>query len=118
MQFRSVAVLLRAPEKFYFTTYGWPVSNFIKLIYFNKNNIFSSKFRSGPSGAPGATPVNQAKSKYPALLVHPKPQDGQNNFRRSELDQKVKSLLVLTPAKLTEWLYLTHLTFHKKIKTF
>jgi len=60
--------------------------------------------RSGPSGPPGATPVNQAKSKYPALLVHPKPQDGQNNFRRSELDQKVKSLLVLTPAKLTEWL--------------
>jgi len=60
--------------------------------------------RSGPSGPSGATPVNQAKSKYPALLVHPKPQDGQNNFRRSELDQKVKSLLVLTPAKLTEWL--------------
>ena len=26
------------------------------------------------------------------------------HFRRPELDQKVKSLLVLTPAKLTEWL--------------
>ena len=60
--------------------------------------------QSGPSSGSGASPINQAKSKYPALLVHPKPQDGQLNHRRSELDQKVKSLLVLTPAKLTEWL--------------
>ena len=34
--------------------------------------------RSGPSGpaSGGPSPVNQAKSRYPALLVHPKPQDG------------------------------------------
>ena len=45
-----------------------------------------------------------AKSKYPALMVQPKPHDGQASLRRSDLDQKVKSLLVLNPAKLTEWL--------------
>ena len=45
-----------------------------------------------------------AKSKYPALMVQPKPHDGQATLRRSDLDQKVKSLLVLNPAKLTEWL--------------
>ena len=32
--------------------------------------------RSGPSGPTGPSTVNQAKSRYPALLVHPKPQDG------------------------------------------
>ena len=33
--------------------------------------------RSGPSGpTSGPSTVNQAKSRYPALLVHPKPQDG------------------------------------------
>ena len=44
------------------------------------------------------------KSKFPALMVQPKPHDGQSSLRRSDLDQKVKSLLVLSPAKLTEWL--------------
>ena len=48
--------------------------------------------------------MGPAKSRFPALMVHPKPQDVQNNLRRPELDQKVKSLLVMTPAKLTEWL--------------
>jgi hypothetical protein len=48
--------------------------------------------------------ANQTKSKFPALMVHPKPQDSTANQRRPELDQKVKSLLVLPPAKLTEWL--------------
>ena len=38
--------------------------------------------QSGPSSGSGANPINQAKSKYPALLVHPKPQDGQLNHRR------------------------------------
>lgn len=56
------------------------------------------------SGSSNGQVNAQTKSKYPALLVHPKPQDAQMNFRRPELDQKVKSLLVLTPAKLTEWL--------------
>ena len=53
---------------------------------------------------PQSASVTQAKSKFPALMVHPKPQEGQPSLRRAELDQKVKSLLVLTPAKLTEWL--------------
>ena len=58
---------------------------------------------STPSSASGAS-LASAKSKFPALMVQPKPHDGQANLRRSDLDQKVKSLLVMSPAKLTEWL--------------
>ena len=51
-----------------------------------------------------STTSSNPKTKFPALNVQPKPQDVQANLRRPELDQKVKSLLVMTPAKLTEWL--------------
>jgi hypothetical protein len=41
--------------------------------------------RSGPTGpASGPSTVNQAKSRYPALLVHPKPQDGKVHIFRKE----------------------------------
>ena len=60
--------------------------------------------RTQPTPTPTSGPTGSAKSKFPSLLVHPKPSDAQMNFRRPELDQKVKSLLVLSPAKLTEWL--------------
>ena len=43
--------------------------------------------RSGPSGpASGPSPVNQAKSRYPALLVHPKPGDGKVHIFQEGLE--------------------------------
>ena len=66
-------------------------------------DLTRSSSSSTPSSASGASHAN-AKSKFPALMVQPKPHDGQANLRRSDLDQKVKSLLVMSPAKLTEWL--------------
>ena len=43
--------------------------------------------RSGPTGpASGPSTVNQAKSRYPALLVHPKPGDGKVHIFQEGLE--------------------------------
>ncbi|XP_059085785.1 uncharacterized protein LOC131882601 [Tigriopus californicus] len=49
---------------------------------------------------------DRTKHPFPALAVTPKPQKMVQNpsAKRSELDVKVKSLLVYSPAKFTEWL--------------
>jgi hypothetical protein len=59
-----------------------------------------------PSVEPvGAPPVRLRKS-FPALTVQARAQRvvSQASAKRSELDAKVKGLLVLTPVKFTEWL--------------
>ena len=59
--------------------------------------------RADPAGASG--PANTLRKTFPALNVTAKPQKvGSSQAKRSELDAKVKSLLVHTPAKFTEWL--------------
>ncbi len=68
----------------------------------------------GPASSSSTSSSAVTKNKFPALMVHPKPQDSQMNFKRPELDQKVKSLLVLTPAKLTEWLIKEGLVFQEQ----
>ena len=54
------------------------------------------------------SPANIMKKTFPALSVTAKPQTSvsaaQLKAKRSELDGKVKGLLVHTPAKFTEWL--------------
>ena len=52
------------------------------------------------------TPANQMRKQWPALTVSAKTlkQVTAAQSRRSELDGKVKSLLVQSPAKFTEWL--------------
>ncbi len=66
------------------------------------------------SGGSSSGGGGHGKNKFPCLMVHPKPQETQVNFKRPELDQKVKSLLVLTPAKLTEWLIQQGLVFSEQ----
>eukprot|EP00095_Tigriopus_kingsejongensis_P004720 maker-scaffold931_size79642-snap-gene-0.11 protein:Tk04720 transcript:maker-scaffold931_size79642-snap-gene-0.11-mRNA-1 annotation:"pogo transposable element with znf domain" len=62
-----------------------------------------------PTGPPPMTTLNRdapAKNPYPALAITPKAQKSVPNqsAKRSELDMKVKSLLVQPAAKFTEWL--------------
>ena len=56
----------------------------------------------GTDSGPAAT----IRKSFPALMVVAKPQRSASGVqaKRSELDQKVKGLLVHTPAKFTEWL--------------
>ena len=56
----------------------------------------------GTDSGPAAT----IRKSFPALMVVAKPQRSASGIqaKRSELDQKVKGLLVHTPAKFTEWL--------------
>lgn len=61
---------------------------------------------STPSADVAPPRSDRAKQPFPALSVTPKPQKVVTNSsgKRSELDVKVKSLLVYAPAKFTEWL--------------
>jgi len=59
-----------------------------------------------PSMEPVGAPPVRLRKTFPALTVQARAQRvvPQASVKRSQLDAKVKSLLVLTPAKFTEWL--------------
>lgn len=83
----------------------------------SKMSSISISAKNKASNAPIAVMRNPSK-EFPALMVMPKAAKSTPAlaFQRTELDNKVKSLLVLTPAKFTEWLIQQQLVLSEQVE--